>query len=277
MKVILSINNNAAVAIDNDGNEVVLLGKGVGYPKPPYELTDLSKIERTFYDINPQYFDSFGNIPQEIIIASNDIVEQALINLEVELNPNLTLTLADHIYFALRRMQEQIEITVPFSYDVRSLYPLEYEIGQLALDIIEDAAGKRLPESEAVNIALHLLNGELESGNLHSVLMSLELIEQIGEIVEDFFDIKLDKTSFAYNRFLTHIQYLANRLATNNMDADEIFDSKFLTEIKEDYPRVYECAKKIGKLLELKYGCECNNNELLFLALHVNRVKEKTE
>ena len=56
MKIIRQINNNAALALDGNGKELVVLGRGVGFPKMPYELTDLSRIERTFYDVNPKYF-----------------------------------------------------------------------------------------------------------------------------------------------------------------------------------------------------------------------------
>lgn len=42
MKIIRQINNNAALALDGNGKELVVLGRGVGFPKMPYELTDLS-------------------------------------------------------------------------------------------------------------------------------------------------------------------------------------------------------------------------------------------
>ena len=44
MKIIRQINNNAALALDGNGKELVVLGRGVGFPKMPYELTDLSRI-----------------------------------------------------------------------------------------------------------------------------------------------------------------------------------------------------------------------------------------
>ena len=50
MKLLRKINNNAAVAQDNRGREMVVLGRGVGFHPMPYELTDLSVVYRTFYD-----------------------------------------------------------------------------------------------------------------------------------------------------------------------------------------------------------------------------------
>ena len=48
MKIIKKINNNVAEAIDGNGNHLIAFGKGLGFPKTPYELTDLNKITMTF-------------------------------------------------------------------------------------------------------------------------------------------------------------------------------------------------------------------------------------
>lgn len=48
MQIIKKINTSAALALDKTGHEIVVMGKGIGFPPVPYELNDLSKIERTF-------------------------------------------------------------------------------------------------------------------------------------------------------------------------------------------------------------------------------------
>ena len=52
MQVIKKINNNFAICVDGEGNELIAFGKGIGFPKVPYEIEDLSVINRTFYDID---------------------------------------------------------------------------------------------------------------------------------------------------------------------------------------------------------------------------------
>lgn len=61
MKLLRKINNNAAVAQDNRGREMVVLGRGVGFHPMPYELTDLSVVYRTFYDVDPQYYEMLAS------------------------------------------------------------------------------------------------------------------------------------------------------------------------------------------------------------------------
>lgn len=50
MTVIKKINNNVAICRDGSQRELAAFGKGIGFPPTPYELTDLSKIDRTLAD-----------------------------------------------------------------------------------------------------------------------------------------------------------------------------------------------------------------------------------
>ena len=140
MKIIRQINNNAALALDGNGKELVVLGRGVGFPKMPYELTDLSRIERTFYDVN-QIFWHGSRSARPLVLACAEITERAEIELDCALNPNLPFTLADHLNFAAERLRKGIEISTPLAYDVRHLYPKETELAKQARELLAREAG----------------------------------------------------------------------------------------------------------------------------------------
>ena len=124
MKVIRSINNNVAICVDGKGNEVVAFGKGIGFIKGPHDV-ELSKIERTYYDINEQYLSMMNDIPADIIQISDMILTYAQTKLDNLYNPNLIITLADHINFSIKRYQEQMEITLPIVKDIQFLFKNE--------------------------------------------------------------------------------------------------------------------------------------------------------
>ncbi|ENY88566.1 hypothetical protein HMPREF1094_01017 [[Clostridium] innocuum 2959] len=106
MKVIKKINNNVAVCIDNDGHELIAFGKGIGFPKIPYELTDLNKIWRTYYGINPSYLGLLNEISEDVFALSIKITDQAKMRIMNEINSNIVFTLADHINFAIDRYKK---------------------------------------------------------------------------------------------------------------------------------------------------------------------------
>ena len=55
MEVIKKLGNNAAICRDHSGRELIAIGLGIGFPKCPYILDDLSKIDRTFYNVDAEY------------------------------------------------------------------------------------------------------------------------------------------------------------------------------------------------------------------------------
>lgn len=52
VQVVKKLNNNFVLCEDEEGVTFIAYGKGIGFPKTPYELTDLSLIDRRFYDVD---------------------------------------------------------------------------------------------------------------------------------------------------------------------------------------------------------------------------------
>ena len=72
MKVIKNINNNISLCLDSRNNEVVAFGKGIGFTKPPYDVP-LSKIDRTFYDVDEEQLAVLKRIPEDVLEAAAEI------------------------------------------------------------------------------------------------------------------------------------------------------------------------------------------------------------
>ena len=275
MKVIRSINNNAALCIDDNGNELVAIGKGVGFPAVPYTLTDLSKIQRTYYGINPMYFDLINQIDEKIFEISGRIVESFREKCDLPVSSNLVFTLADHINFTIERSRKNIQIANPLIYDVRHLYEKEYSIGLEALRIINDELGVRLVKNEAGGIALHLVNAQTESVQGDSRLFTEQLIEETSDIVAEHFNIELDRQDFNYSRFVSHLQYLIKREENDQFFSSE--NHKMFDQIREAYPETFECVRKIAAYFKEKVGFDLSDEEQLYLMLHVNRLVARVQ
>ena len=273
MKLLRKINNNAAVAQDKRGREMVVLGRGVGFHPMPYELTDLSVVYRTFYDVEPQYYEMLSSLPEEALMAAADIAEQAEIALQAELNPNLPFTLADHIAFAQEREKQGIRLATPLHYDVQHLYPREYELGLQAMETVRLRTGTALPRAEAVNIALHIVNAELEGSDLSSTLAAVEVLDEVTVLVERELGIALDRESYNYARFAMHIQFLVRRLSSGKVM--EQGSGKMLSELSAEYPATYRCAQAVAKEIEQRHGWHCSSDEVLYLMLHIYRLQNR--
>ncbi|MFR3734047.1 MAG: CAT RNA binding domain-containing protein [Enterococcus sp.] len=122
MKIIKKINNNVAEAIDGNGNHLIAFGKGLGFPKTPYELTDLNKITMTFYKLSEYFEGLLKEIPEEILNLSAEIVSMAQEDLNGQLNPTLVFSLADHIQFSIQRLTTYKNVRMNYSYEIAQMY-----------------------------------------------------------------------------------------------------------------------------------------------------------
>lgn len=274
MRILKKINNNVALAKDGNGREIVVFGKGVGFPAMPYELDDLSGIQRTFYDIKSSYLSSIGNLPEDLILLAADIVEMAKVELDCSINPNLPFTLADHLNFAIERFESGMKVKTPLAYDVAHFYPTETELGREALEMIQERLGISLPDDEAINIALHLVNGELENNDMHSTLLATQIVSDVTAIVEGMLHVTLDTSSFNYSRFVLHLRYLIQRLQQDKQESSGM--SSTLRQLSVEHPDIYRCTLRIVRYFENEWQWQCNQDEMLYLMVHINRVKERT-
>lgn len=270
MKIIKKINNNAVYFIDSVGNEAIAIGKGIGFPSVPYELDDLSIIQRTFYGINPVYLDLLNQIPNDIFEIASEIVEIFRMKINPTISSNLVFTLADHLNFAIEREKKNIQIENPLHYDIQHLYEEEYEIGLTALKIIHKKLNFRLSKMEASNIALHLVNAEAVAGTVIKVSKFDIILEDIISIIGEHFQIFINKNDVSYSRFVSHLQYLIKReqddkkLSTSN---HELFQS-----VIYQYPETYDCVLKICRYFENELKMYLGEEEILYLILHTNRL-----
>lgn len=275
MLITKKINNNVALAVDANGSEVVVFGRGVGFPQTPYELEDTSAIQRVFRDVSSRDAETLANISPDVLLAASDVAELAKMELGGNLNPSLPLTLADHVQFALTQLRESGSLLPnPLEPEVKTIYPREYKLGLTALGMVEARCGTRLPKTEATAIALHLVAAEgagpEAAGGLHLVVESTKIIERATRIVEERLGIQVDRSSFAFVRFAAHFRYLVSRLEKDGPATSG--NSSLFREAAIDFPDVYACARAIADYLAGEYGWTCTNEELLYLMMHINRL-----
>lgn len=269
MKVIKKINNNVALCLDNNQHEVVAFGSGIGFPKVPYELDDLSKISRTFYCVDHSYISMLEKIDERIVQVCMQITDYAKKTLPGILSSNVVFTLADHISFAIERLQKGIEIKIPLYYDLAHLYEKEVEVGKYGLRCIQQELRVYLPESEAYAIALHLINAQ-QMTEENRTFDSEKIILQVTHIIEQYYNIRIKREDFNYSRFVSHMQYLLKRrdkevsISTHNR---QLFE-----DVKRSFPDIHDCVEDISKYFWDALHWKLNDEELLYLMLHINRL-----
>ncbi|MDR0557364.1 MAG: PRD domain-containing protein [Treponema sp.] len=215
MRNIRKYNNNIILADDN-GQEVVVLGKGIGFQAPQGAEVDMSLVEKVFVPQETAHINRFANIlsdlPYEYMLLASKIVDFGKASLQVKLNPSIVVALADHFFVSLEQIinnnAAQSSIESPLQLDVRHIYPSEFKTGIGALEIIRRERNIRLPESEAVSIALHFINAEFESPEMPVTFKIVTITGDVIRIIEQYYDVALDKKTLEFMRFSNHVRNL---------------------------------------------------------------------
>lgn len=273
MKVIKNINNNVSVCVDDDGNELIAFGRGLGFKQPPYEINDLSKINRTFYDVDHRYFDLLNLIPDEIFEISAKIVDFARSKINTILNPNIVFTLADHIQFAIKRYNDNLNLRLITYRDLKHFYPIEVQVADFALKLINKQMHIDLPKDEIYSIAMHFINAESIQPVQEKSMTSEQVIDYVVKFIENSFNIKINTDSFNYSRFASHMEYLLQR---GNEGTSVISQNlTMFKSIKKEFPNTYFCAEEINNFFHSKFGWKLSEEEILYLILHINRLRSR--
>ena len=268
------LNNNVVVSIDpKTKKEVILMGSGIAFNKKPGQQIDEKKIEKTFVvddeNLGNKIKKLINQIPEGIFEITDEIITHAIVELNTVLDKQIYVSLADHIAFAVKRFRSGIIIKNELLNEVRRVHKAEFKVSLWAVDYINEKLGIELPEDEAGFVALHFVNAGYRETTMKSIT-STKIIKDILNIIKYNFAIELDEDDLNYDRLLTHLKYFAKRIVNNNQNNST--DSDFIKMISTTYPEAYECAVKIGDYILKNNDYHVNDDEIVYLTMHIQRV-----
>ncbi len=274
------LTNNAVVIDDENQQEKIVCGKGIAFKKRPGMEIDEMSINQTFILEGGGEYSRFEqllkDVPLEYLELSSEIINMAKLEFAKKFKDNVIITLSDHLYVAIKRCREGMTISNPLLWDIKNFYEIEYDIGLRALELIKNKFHIQLPDDEAGFIALHIVNVELDEDNMDHIFQVTKVIQEIMTIVKYHFHAEFDTSNVYYYRFITHLKFFALRLLKDNQ-CNEDEENELLDVVKDKYCTSYECVLKIKDFLEKKYNYTLQEDEIVYLTIHVHRVVHKTK
>ena len=275
MRIDKIINNNIISARDSQGVELMAMGRGIGFGQRPGNEIDDKAVEKIFrlenID-NKEYFkELLASLPLEHIRLAADIITYAKESLGLILSQNVYLTLTDHIGFILNKYREGMEFNNILYDEVRLFYPLEYSVGRYALALIEERTSCHLPDDEAASIALHLVNGEINSA-MGTTFVMVKMMREMMEIIEQQIAIPTGRT-YPRERLIADLKQLANRLVSEEPMSGRQ-DDLLYEFVREHYQDEYRIIERLSKYIEKEYQCSMTEEEIIYLVLNIKRMRD---
>ncbi|MHC5218526.1 BglG family transcription antiterminator LicT [Enterococcus sp. LJL128] len=274
MKSIKKVLNSSVVLVEENGQEMIALGKGIGYGKKPGEEISGEQVDKIFLPLeekkSAQILDLVAEIPLEFFEMTRDIVAQAEKELGRKLNSTIYLTLTDHLNFAVERAQEGLNIVNRLYWEIKSYYPKEFQVGQSALSLLNKKYQIELPKEEASNIAFHLINAQSEDSEHGDGFKYAKMIGGIVNMVRYSLQQDIDTESVHYTRFITHVRFFVERYYSDKLLDDgeeELYRQMWIL-----YPSAMENATKVKEYIEKVYKTTIPDEEIVYLGVHINRL-----
>lgn len=273
MKITKVINNNVVSCTDDNGLEVVVMGKGLGFQAKLGSIPDEALVEKVFRmetqkDID-KLKDLLVSLPPEQISLCNTIIAYAKEVLTVHMNQSIYITLTDHICFVIARVKQGMRVQNGLLSEARAFYPQEFAVGRYAVELIEKELHIALPEDEAASIALHLVNAEYDA-SISQMVRITQVMQELLAIIREDKTLGISHDTLCYDELAIHLKFLV--LRTFSGTPDEPSEPDFVRAIRSVYAAEFRCADRVAACLETYSHSTVSQEKRAYLAVNIRRV-----
>ncbi len=265
------LNNNVVIAEYNK-EEFILVGKAIGFDSNKDKKVSEDRVENIFVKQTDKLNGNFDRILKEINSEIVGVSEEIIAMCEKELGETLKeaihVSLPDHINFAILRSNKGMRIENPFISEIRTLYPKEFSLAEQAVSMLDERFKIRLPYDEVGFICMHI-KAALSSQDVGETLEYTKKISEIIELISALMKKKLDRKSLEYERLLTHINFLVERLTNNKATRNPLLET-----IKKEFSYEYAVAIKVAMKIQNLFSVKVSDDEIGYIAIHLRRLAE---
>jgi len=269
------LNNNVLIAEHPSYEEVVLIGKGIGFNRKHGDFIETDSVEKLFVLKNEKEQQNYikllpfiDNDLLEVIISAIELIKQRT---HTQLDEHIHVALTDHLMFAINRVSKGMEMSNPFLVETKTLYRQEYEIAAEVVEFINEKTGISLPVGEIGFIALHI-HSAMTNRNLSEVNQHSQLVSRLVKMVEEQFEIDIDKESIDYMRLVRHLRFTIERVVIGEKVEEP---EKINSLLKLEYPVCYNLSWKLIKVMQQTLKMKVFDAEAVYLTMHLQRIQKK--
>ena len=269
------LNHNSFMGIESKNDqECLIMGKGVAFGKKVgqtvsvtgdarvyslKELTDRGEAKEIIKSVSPLCLE-----------LANEVLNQA----EEEfgkVDRSILFTMADHLDFAVRRIQNGEQISNPLTDDIRIMFYKEYKVAGCIRDLLKEKLGIRIDEHEIGYIALHV-HAAIVDENVSQAMEIARTVRECICMVEEETGKSIDVMSLSYNRLMNHVRYMVARAIHGEKLKMSLNDYMYVK-----FPGPYMTAEKICRKMEKSLKLPIPDIEIGYLAMHLERMMDREE
>lgn len=269
-RIIKVLNHNTIIGIHTDDNhEYLIMGKGIGFGRKVAERIE-ARPDDKIYSLREST--ERGNAKELVTVIQPvflEIANEILTNAEQtfqKLDRNVLFPMADHLAFAVKRMQTQEQISNPLTGDIRVLFHMEFKAAEYVRPILKERLNVTITDDEIGYIALHI-HSAIQDESISQAMQMAQAVRECISFIEETTGRIIDIQSLSYNRLMNHMRYMVARTISGEQLKISMND---YMSIK--FPHSYQMAQKICKCVAENLKVPVDELEIGYLAIHIERV-----
>jgi Transcriptional antiterminator len=268
--LVKAINNNVVLVSDLETKEqVVLMAKGIGFNQKTGQTISDNWEERQVFKFwnGEEQIQNISYDKNEIETIVKSVVTLAEKRLSIH-SENLYPTLLDHIVFAIDRLNFGVPLENPFSNEISVFYGEEYEIAEIAVEMIRKKLEIDMGNAEAGFIALHLHSIKKDKPIDLSV-ENVRMFHQIVNMLSHHIGKDLHANSTAVRSFLLSIDCILH-MNRNGKD----LKMPYKNDIAEKMAESYTLALKILDIIENETDQHLSVDDIGYITIDIEKLRQ---
>lgn len=264
------LNHNSFMGIqENNNQECLIMGKGVAFGKKVGQTVPIEGEAKVYSLKEMSERGNAGEIVKSVSPLCLELANEVLNRAEQEfgkVDRSILFTMADHLDFAVRRIQNGEQISNPLTEDIRVMFYKEYKVAGCIRDLLKEKLQIEIDEHEIGYIALHIHSAIVEE-NVSQAMEIARTVRECISLVENETGNSIDVMSLAYNRLMNHVRYMVARAIHGEklkMNLNDYMSVK--------YPGPFAAAERICKKMEKSLKLPVPDIEIGYLAMHLERM-----
>lgn len=264
------------LAIKEDNKqEYLIMEKGIGFGKKTAQRIEVDEAQIQVYSLidiknAKDNTSSVKEINPIYLEAANMLLDEAQKRIG-KVDRSVLIPLADHIDFAVRRIKEQGEISNPLTADIKVLFYSEFKVAEQILPFLKENSDIDMSENELGYIALHIHSAIAEE-NVAASMKVAKCVRECINLIENEIKHKIPIMILSYNRLMNHVRYMV--LRAEQKEEIKVSMNEYM---KIRFKKSYAIATLICEKMEKILGTQLHENELGYLAMHIQRCIEEIE
>ena len=242
---------------DENNQECLVMGKGVAFGKKVGQTVPVT-AEAKVYSLKEMTErgdakDILKSVSPLCLEFANEVLNQA----EQEfgkVDRTILFTMADHLDFAIRRIQNGEQISNPLTDDIRVMFYKEYKVASCIQELLKEKMQIEIDEHEIGYIALHV-HAAIVDENVSQAMEIARTVRECISLVEKETGNSID------------VRYMVARAIHGEklkMNLNEYMSVKF--------PEPFMSAERICRQMEKSLKLPIPDIEIGYLAMHLERM-----